>query len=71
MKIQHIFLAFEAVLEAYCEVQDRLPLSFAPIPDGTYIAPVEANVTTLLEFIRSQDDLSMLASMTEETGGNI
>lgn len=70
MRFQHVFLVFGVALVAHCEVRDRLPLSFAPIPDGTYIAPVASNVTTLLDFIRSQDELSILLSMVEETGGN-
>ncbi|KAJ5708164.1 FAS1 domain-containing protein [Penicillium malachiteum] len=69
MRFQHVFLALGAALVAHCEVLDRLPLSFAPIPDGTYVAPVASNVTTLLDFIRSRDELSFLSSMVEETGG--
>jgi hypothetical protein len=62
-------LAFGATLVAQCEVLDRQPLSFAPIPDGTYIPPNPSGVTTLLDFIQSRQDLSILASVVHEAGG--
>lgn len=67
----HVILALGAALVARCEILDRRPLSFATIPDGTYIAPNPSNVTTLLEFIRSREDLSILASVVEEAGGQL
>ncbi|KAH6971170.1 FAS1 domain-containing protein [Ilyonectria sp. MPI-CAGE-AT-0026] len=52
-----------------CEVLDRQPLSYAAIPDGTYVAPVSPTTTTLLDFIESRDDLSILSSMAKEAQG--
>ena len=37
--------------------------------NGTYAAPVPANITTLWDLIRSRPDLSSLAAALEECGG--
>lgn len=69
MLFRRVILALGAALFAQGEVVDRQPLSFVPIPHGTYVAPVTPNVTTLLSFIKSRQDLSTLAAELEETGG--
>ncbi|KAB5575335.1 FAS1 domain-containing protein [Coniochaeta sp. 2T2.1] len=69
MMFLHFILALGHALVARCDVHDRQPLSFATIPDGTYNAPVPPNVTTLLEFIHSREDLTVLASVAEQAGG--
>lgn len=69
MRTFHVFWVLGAALLARCEVLDRQPLSFAPVPNDVYIAPNSANVTTLLNFINSREDLSILASVAEQTGG--
>ncbi|KAK4115189.1 hypothetical protein N656DRAFT_486610 [Canariomyces notabilis] len=71
MMLLHTILTLGAALVAQYEVLDRQPLSFAAIPDGTYIAPKPYNVTALLDFIRSREDLSVLASVVERAGGRL
>ncbi|KAJ5619124.1 FAS1 domain-containing protein [Penicillium lagena] len=44
------------------------PIAYRNI-NGAYQAPASANVTTLLDFIKSRSDLSSLASAVEGCGG--
>lgn len=69
MRAFYVISALGAALSTRCEVLDRQPLSFAPVLDDIYIAPNSANVTTLFNFIKSREDLSILASVAEQTGG--
>lgn len=61
------FLALFA--SAICDRTDREPLTYAPIPDGTYVPPKASGVTTLLDFVKSRSDLTILAEILEECGG--
>lgn len=47
----------------------RPPLSYAPIPQDVYTAPVQNNITTLLKLIESKTELSMLREALEEPAG--
>lgn len=69
MKLHIAILASAIAPLINCEVHDRPPLELAPIPTDTYVAPVGTNVTTLLGFIKSRDDLSMLADLLTELEG--
>ncbi|KAH8881394.1 FAS1 domain-containing protein [Thozetella sp. PMI_491] len=51
------------------DVLDRQPLSYAPTPEGTYSPPKNASVTTLLDFIKSREDLSTLGAVLEGSAG--
>lgn len=51
------------------KVFDRQILSYAPIPEGTYVPPTKPGEVTLLDFIKSRDDLSELAKVVSETPG--
>lgn len=50
-------------------VSSRDPLSYAPKPAQAYVAPKGANVTTLLDFLESRDDLTALAEVLQEPAG--
>lgn len=52
-----------------CDRIDREPLTYATVPEGTYVPPKNSNVTTLLDFIKSRDDLTSLAGVLAECGG--
>lgn len=47
----------------------RQPLSYAPLPDDVYVAPVPNSTVTLLNFIRSRPELSTLAQVVEGPAG--
>ncbi|OBT58043.1 hypothetical protein VE04_01408 [Pseudogymnoascus sp. 24MN13] len=52
-----------------CDRIDRQPLTYATVPEGTYVPPKNSNATTLLDFIKSRDDLTSLAIILAECGG--
>lgn len=52
-----------------CDKTDRQPLTYAPIPDGTYVPTKNSSVTTLLDFVNSRDDLTILAGILKESAG--
>ena len=52
-----------------CDTSDRQPLTYAAIPDGTYVPAKDSSITTLLDFVKSRSDLSTLASILGECGG--
>lgn len=47
----------------------RKPLMYASVPDGVYAPPKNLSITTLLDFVKSRDDLTILAGVLEECGG--
>ncbi|KAH8679609.1 FAS1 domain-containing protein [Tricladium varicosporioides] len=53
----------------YCDNTSRKPLTYAAIPDGTYAPAKSPNVTTLLDFVKSRDDLTTLLSILSECAG--
>ncbi|KAF9784828.1 hypothetical protein IL306_006996, partial [Fusarium sp. DS 682] len=69
MKFQLHLALYAAVALCEAKVFDRLPLSYAPIPDGIYQPPSKGAETTLLNFIKSRDDLSKLLNVVEQTPG--
>jgi hypothetical protein len=52
-----------------CDTSNRQPLTYAPIPDGTYVPPKNSSITTLLDLVQSRSELSTLASILTECGG--
>lgn len=65
------FLLQLATLVASCKAKvfDRRWLSYAPIPEGTYEPPKTPGEVTLLDFIKSRDDLSELLKVVNQTPG--
>lgn len=68
MKLRIFSIIFITAL-GLCDRIDRQPLSYATIPNGTYVLPKNSNVTTLLDFVKSRDDLTSLASVLAESAG--
>lgn len=65
----HIFSVIVITALGLCDRIDRQPLTYATVPKGTYVPPKNSNVTTLLDFIKSRNDLTSLASVLAECGG--
>lgn len=49
---------------------NRQALAYAPIPAGIYTPAADDSVTTLLDFIKSRSELSVLAKIISECGGS-
>ncbi|KAF2022032.1 hypothetical protein BU24DRAFT_488335 [Aaosphaeria arxii CBS 175.79] len=64
----HCYLVLLSVLIAQVNCLSRQPLSYAKTPDSVYVPP-KNNVTTLLDIIKSRDDLSELAKSLEGPAG--
>ncbi|KAG5751250.1 hypothetical protein H9Q69_011186 [Fusarium xylarioides] len=69
MKFQLSLVLFAAVASCNAKVFDRQALSYAPIPDDIYQPPTKSGETTLLDLIKSRDDLSELSKLVEATPG--
>jgi hypothetical protein len=69
MRFQPLLVLYAAVASCDAKVFDRQALSYAPIPEGIYQPPAKSGETTLLDFIKSRDDLSELSKLVEETPG--
>lgn len=69
MRYGQLLAALCFVLAAQAEVLDRKQLSYAPIPNGTYVPEGTPDTTTLLDFIKSRSDLSKLASIIDQSAG--
>ncbi|KAM0479856.1 hypothetical protein ACHAPX_004433 [Trichoderma viride] len=54
---------------ASADIVDRDPLEYFPSPSGTYIPPKDPSITTLLDVVKSRDDLSILAEVLSECAG--
>lgn len=54
---------------ASADVVDHDPLEYFPSPSGTYIPPKDPSIRTLLDVVKSRDDLSMLAEVLSECAG--
>ncbi|KAF8856805.1 hypothetical protein BDZ45DRAFT_803937 [Acephala macrosclerotiorum] len=68
MKFSVLLAVLALALSRSCDNASRKPLTYASIPDGTYVAPKNSSVTTLLDFVKSRDDLTTLASVLAECG---
>ncbi|KFY91691.1 hypothetical protein V500_04510 [Pseudogymnoascus sp. VKM F-4518 (FW-2643)] len=68
MKLR-IFSVIVITALGLCDRIDRQPLTYATVPEGTYVPPKNPNVTTLLDFVKSRSDLTSLASILAECGG--
>jgi hypothetical protein len=69
MRLQSLLSILGLAAVAQAKVFDRQVLSYAPIPEGTYVPPTKPGEVTLLDFIKSRDDLSELAKVVSETPG--
>lgn len=69
MRVHHVLSACTLACFAQAKVFDRQPLSYASIPEDIYEPPNKSGETTLLDFIKSRDDLSELAKVVEQTPG--
>jgi hypothetical protein len=69
MKLLFLLSTLGLVVVGQAKVFDRQVLSYAPIPEGTYVPPKKSGEVTLLDFIRSRDDLSELAKVVSEAPG--
>ncbi|RFU81201.1 fas1 domain-containing [Trichoderma arundinaceum] len=45
------------------------PLEYFPAPSGTYVPPKDPSIRTLLDVVKSRDDLSILAEVLSECAG--
>jgi hypothetical protein len=69
MRFSSFFLPLVLVNSAICDRTNRPPLTYAPLPANVYEPPKNISVTTLLDFVKSRSDLTILASALEECGG--
>lgn len=69
MKLNILFAVVHALGFTVADTANRQLLSYAPVPAGTYTAAKSG--TTLLDLVKSRSDLSILASVLEEAGGEI
>lgn len=63
-----LFLSLSGSL-ASADAVDRDPLEYFPSPSGTYIPPKDPSITTLLDVVKSRNDLSILAEVLSECAG--
>ncbi|KAL7946811.1 FAS1 domain-containing protein [Trichoderma barbatum] len=68
VKLHILFFSLLGGLAA-ADAVDRDLLEYIPAPSGTYIPPKDSSVTTLLDFVKSRDDLSILATVLNECAG--
>ncbi|PQE27962.1 Fasciclin domain family protein [Rutstroemia sp. NJR-2017a BVV2] len=69
MKLSNVLSITTVVASAFCINTSRQPLSYASVPNDTYVATKPAGVTTLLDFVKSREELSVLASLLSQLGG--
>lgn len=69
MQISYIAFVLSLGISVFAKVFDRQALTYAPIPEGTYKPPNKPGETTLLDLIKSSDELSVLATIVYETPG--
>jgi hypothetical protein len=71
MKFSSIVSAIASVHLCSGKRVDRQLLSHAPVPVGTYAPVKNVSVTTLLDFLQSRGELSVLAGMLGQLSGEI
>ncbi|KAL6886750.1 FAS1 domain-containing protein [Trichoderma evansii] len=54
---------------ASADIVDHDPLEYFPSPSGTYIPPRDPSIRTLLDVVKSRDDLSILVEVLNECAG--
>jgi len=69
MKVKSFLCLLLLTSVGRCDTTSRQPLAYAPLPQGTYVPPKNSSVTTLLDFVKSHSDLSVLAGVLAECGG--
>ncbi|KKP05653.1 hypothetical protein THAR02_02207 [Trichoderma harzianum] len=68
LQLRILFLSLLGGL-ASADVVDHDPLAYYPAPAGAYISPKDPSINTLLDFVKSRDDLSILATVLSECAG--
>lgn len=69
MKFSALLALLAFAISTSCDNSGRKPLTYASVPDGTYVPPKNSSIITLLDFVKSRDDLTTLASVLAECGG--
>jgi hypothetical protein len=69
MKFSRLICTFLLAATGLADRSDRQALTYAALPEGIYTPSVNASITTLLDFIKSRSDLSILANLITECGG--
>jgi len=69
MQLSKLLFLAGLTTKAFCDTSNRQPLSYTPLPAGVYVPSKPAGVTTLLDFVKSRDDLTILESVLAECGG--
>ena len=69
MKLSNLFALSLLSALGICDTSNRLPLTYAAIPNGTYVPTKNSSITTLLDLVKSRSDLSILATILAECGG--
>jgi hypothetical protein len=69
MKFSRLIFTFLLASTGLADRSDRQALAYAALPEGIYTPSVNASITTLLDFIKSRSDLSILANLITECGG--
>jgi hypothetical protein len=69
MKVFRVSVIIALATAAFCDRDDRLPLTYATIPANVYELPDNSSVVTLLDFVKSRSDLTVLAGILAECGG--
>jgi hypothetical protein len=69
MKFANLSLSFLTIAIIVCDRINRQVLNYAAIPDGLYVIPKNSTTVTLLDLIKSRDDLTALAEVLEKCNG--
>jgi hypothetical protein len=69
MKFSRLIFTLLLASTGLADRSDRQALTYASLPEGIYAPSVNASITTLLDFIKSRSELSILANLITECGG--
>lgn len=71
MMLLRCLVLFSVITASCCDRIDRQLLSYASVPNGVYVPPKNSSTVTLLDLIKTRSDLSILADILGECGGEI
>ena len=69
MKFSRLIYALLLVSTGLADRSDRQALTYAALPEDIYTPPINSSVITLLDFIKSRSELSILADLLTECSG--
>lgn len=69
MRLFRVITSILTFTGGFCDKTGRQPLTYAPIPEGVYVPLKNSSTLTLLDFVKSRSDLSILAEIVEKLGG--